>query len=176
MANPVTEREKEVIRALQCDLPLVPEPYRVLAEQIGITEEEFLETVNQLKEKGCLKRISIALHHKNVGFLINVMVVWNVPDAFVSEVGAQMSSHSAVTHCYNRSRKPGFPYNFYTMVHCQTETEYEEIMSELREIAAGIVPEEIKYEELRTVRELKKVGMKYFMEQPEEIVDNRMED
>ena len=44
------------------------------------------------------------------------------------------------------------------MVHAQSEEEYQELLQELYDIA-----QPIKYMELRTIRELKKIGMKYFM-------------
>ena len=104
MANPVTETEKAIVRALQQDLPLVPEPYRVVAESLGMTEEALLEGIQGLMRKGQLKRISIALRHKNVGYKVNVMVVWAVPEDRIHDVGMRVSTHPAVTHCYKRNR------------------------------------------------------------------------
>ena len=33
----LSEQEINIVRALQKDLPLVPEPYKVLAEELGMT-------------------------------------------------------------------------------------------------------------------------------------------
>ena len=124
-----------------------------------MSEEAFLDGVRSLMDKGCLKRISIALRHNNVGYTINSMVVWDVPQDRVNAVGVQLAAHPRVTHCYDRNKVPELDYNLYTMVHAQTEDEYDAIIAEL---AAIIQP--IKYQELRTTAELKKIGMKYFME------------
>ena len=40
--------DKAVVRALQGDFPLVAEPYRLLAESVGLTEEEFLARVKTM--------------------------------------------------------------------------------------------------------------------------------
>ena len=40
--EPVSMRDKAVIKALQGDFPLCEEPYKVLAQQAGMTEEEFI--------------------------------------------------------------------------------------------------------------------------------------
>ena len=69
-----------------------------------------------------------------------------------------MAEHPKVTHCYERKKDPEFDYNLYAMVHAQSEEEYQELLQELYDIA-----QPIKYMELRTIRELKKIGMKYFM-------------
>lgn len=171
MSVVLSEQEKAIVRALQQELPLVPEPYRVVADSLGISEDDLLEGIRGLQEKGCLKRISIALRHKNVGYKVNVMLVWDIPDADMAAVGAAVSSHPAVTHCYKRNPRPGFPYNFYTMVHAQSEDEYARILDELCVLVRGQLGHDVPHQGLRSLRELKKIGMKYFLETPEEMID-----
>lgn len=171
MANPkLTERDKTIVRALQHDLPLVPEPYKALADELGMTEAELLDGIRRLMDLGCLKRISIALRHKNVGFTINVMVVWNVADELVDKVGAEVARHRAVTHCYRRNREEAFPYNLYTMIHARSDEEYDAIIRELTAIVGEHTPHDVDFDGLRSMRELKKIGMKYFIEDPADIV------
>ena len=155
----LSEQEINIVRALQKDLPLVPEPYKVLAEELGMTETELLDGIRGLMDKGCLKRISIALRHNNVGYTINSMVVWDVPEERVKGAGEKMAAHPRVTHCYDRNKLPEFDYNLYTMVHAMSEAEYRALIAELEAIA-----QPVKYQELRTTAELKKIGMKYFMD------------
>ena len=154
----LSEKEQAIVRALQNDLPLVKEPYKEVAASIGMSEEELLEGIRALQEKGCLKRMSIALRHNNVGYTINVMTVWDVNPADIERLGKKMAAHPKVTHCYERKKDPEFDYNLYAMVHAQSEEEYQALLQELYDIA-----QPIKYMELRTIRELKKIGMKYFM-------------
>lgn len=156
-----TAEEIQVIRALQIDLPLVSEPYRQIAEQLDMTEARLLEIMESLRNRGCLKRMSIALRHNNVGYKINVMLVWDVPEERLEQVGALVAANKQVTHCYVRNRLPEFDYNFYSMVHAVTEQEYAGLRDALVEV---IQPR--KYDELRATAELKKIGMKYFVEDP----------
>ena len=52
----LTQLDKEIIKVLQGDFPLCEEPYKVLAEKVGISEEEFLNHVkNLLRDKGILE-------------------------------------------------------------------------------------------------------------------------
>lgn len=168
-ANGITEQDKAIVRALQNDLPLVSAPYQALAEELGMTEEALLKRIQSLIDRKCLKRISIALRHKNVGFTINVMVVWDVADDRIEAVGQQVSAHPAVTHCYLRNREPEFPYNLYTMVHARSDEEYDQIIRELEEIIGAHTPHDVSFDALRSMREMKKIGMKYFLEKPEDI-------
>lgn len=170
MPNPVTDLEKAIVRALQQDLPLVPEPYKAVADSIGISEDELMAGIQGLMDKNQLKRISIALRHKNVGYKINVMMVWDVPDDRVDEVGVKVSAHPAVTHCYKRNRAQVFPYNLYTMVHARSPEEYDRIMEDLTAIIGEDAPHDVPFDALRSMEELKKIGMKYFIEAPEDII------
>ncbi len=172
MANPkLTESDKAIVRALQQDLPLVPEPYKALAEELSMSETELMAGIQRLMDMGCLKRISIALRHKNVGYTINVMVVWDVPDDQVDAIGARVAGHPSVTHCYRRNREAAFPYNLYTMLHAKSDDEYDRIISELQAIIGEDTPHDLSFDALRSMRELKKIGMKYFLEKPEDMVE-----
>lgn len=167
MTELFTEKEKSIVRALQKDLPLVKEPYKQIAEELGMTEAELLEGIEGLKERGCLKRISIALRHKNVGYKVNVMVVWNVPEDNIDELALKAAQHPGITHCYRRGPQEKFPYNLYTMTHAQSEEEFAKMIEEIRDI----IGRDVDYEQLRSVNELKKIGMKYFLEKPEDIIE-----
>ncbi len=170
LTREISEQEKAIIRALQQDLPLVTKPYKVLADSLGIDEDAFLAGANDLQRQGRMKRVGVSLFHQNVGYTINVMVVWNIPDELVDKVGKKISVHPSVTHCYCRCRHEDFPYNFYTMVHCQSDEEYECIIEELHRIMEDILPCRADYTGLRTLRELKKSGMLYFNEKPGEVI------
>ena len=99
------------------------------------------------------------------------MLVWDIPEDAIAAVGASVSSHPAVTHCYKRNRRPDFPYNFYTMVHAQSDDAYTRILDELCALVRAQLGHDVPHEGLRSLRELKKIGMKYFLESPDEIIE-----
>jgi DNA-binding Lrp family transcriptional regulator len=151
--------EKAIVRKLQEDLPLVPRPYEVIAEELGITEEELLNKIQDLSKKKILKRIGAVLHHRTVGFNANAMVVWSVPEEKISDSVNKMISFKEVSHCYERKALSNWPYNIYTMIHAETIEDCEAIILELAK-NTGIA----SYEVLYSTRELKKRSMKYFTE------------
>ena len=59
------------------------------------------------------------------------MIVWKVPQERSEEVGLTMAAHNAVTHCYERSTFPDWPYTHFTMVHATTPEGCEEINNEI---------------------------------------------
>lgn len=158
-AAEVSELDKKVIRALQGDFPLVAEPYKEMAEDIGISEELFLERVQALEAEQKIRKMGAVLRHREVGFKANVLVAWVVPQERLDEIACQMASHPAVTHCYDRTTAPEWPYNLYTMVHGRNREECESIVRALGE-EAGITERIMLYSK----REWKKTSMKYFCE------------
>lgn len=170
MANEITLKEQAIIRALQNDLPLTPEPYKLLAQELNITEEELLTEIKNLMAKKALKRISIALRHNNVGYKINKMGVWLIDEDKIDEVGKMLVNHQAVTHCYRRDPHEEFPYNLYTMLHARSEDAFQSLVLELKKEIEAITKTTVSYAMLTSLKELKKTGMKYFIEKPEEMI------
>ena len=155
----LSDLDKKIIRALQGDFPLVEEPYKALAEQVGISEEEFLKRVRILSEKKCIRKMGAVLRHREVGFSANVLCAWEVPEARLEQVALAMSAHPAVSHCYDRTTAPGWPYNLYTMIHARSRQECEQIADMLGK-ANGIGNRAMLYSK----KEWKKTSMKYFCE------------
>ena len=165
MNPPLTNQQIALIRLLQEEFPLCERPFAVLADSLGMSEQEVLVMTRELQRQGRLKRIAAALFHRNAGYLINSMLVWDVPEERVSEAAAAAVCFPQVTHCYVRQRMPEFDYNLYTMVHERSEDRFLLLRTELEQ---GIQP--VKSASLRTLRELKKNGMKYFTEESGDLV------
>lgn len=155
----LSELDKKVVRALQGEFPLVAEPYRALAAQVGIDEELFLERVRVLTAERKIRKMGAVLRHREAGFVANVLVAWSVPAERLDEVATAMAKSPAVSHCYDRNTAPGWPYNLYTMVHGHSREECEEIVAALG--AANDISDHVM---LYSKKEWKKTSMKYFME------------
>ena len=155
--NMLTDLEKKIIALLQTDIPIVERPYRAMAGQIGITEEEFLSVLKGLSDRGMIRRFGATLKHQKSGFKANAMVAWKVDEDRVEKTGSIMATFPEITHCYRRNPAPGWKYNLYTMVHASDEDECYAIVEKISK-AVG----EDEYELLFSRQELKKTSMKYF--------------
>jgi DNA-binding Lrp family transcriptional regulator len=156
----LSDFEKQVILALQRDLDITPRPFLELAEQLGVSEEEFLEAVHSLMAKGYIRRFGATLRHQLSGYGANALVTWAVPDGDIGRVGRLLSSHKEVTHCYHRLPAPGWPYNLYSMLHGKDPRDIEALAARLSQ-EAGIQDYEILFSDT----ELKKTTMRYFREE-----------
>lgn len=155
----LNELDKQIIIELQAGLPLVSRPYEALGRQLGLTEEELIARIQEFMQAGIMRRMGAALRHHRVGFTANAMIVWQIPEEKIVEVGEQLSQLPEITHCYQRRVLPNWPYNFYTMVHGRSREECQQIAEKLAQIAG-----ESDYKILYSVTELKKSSMKYFMD------------
>jgi DNA-binding Lrp family transcriptional regulator len=152
----LTDEERRLIVAIQDGLPLVPEPYRAVAEELGTTEEHVLALLGSLLERGVVKRLGAVPNHYALGITANGMAVWEVPDDLVGEVGRKLGSLPEVSHCYRRARRPpDWPYNLFAMVHGRSR---REVLAAVERIAeeAGIagLPREVLF----STRQFRKRG------------------
>ncbi|MBC8059125.1 MAG: Lrp/AsnC family transcriptional regulator [Clostridiaceae bacterium] len=149
-----------IIRKMQEDLPLVPEPFKLIADELGIKEEQLIEKIKEFCNRGIIRRFGATLNHRNIGFKANAMVVWNVPEDRLTEVSDIMIQFSQVSHCYQRPTFPNWPFNLFTMVHGETKVECEKVISEIIN-SVNINDFSILY----STKELKKISMRYFIEE-----------
>ena len=94
-SNPttLTAPDKKIIQVLQEEFPLCEEPYKILAERAGVSEEEFLARVNDFVREKKIRKLGAVLQHRTAGFKSNALCAWSVPQEKLSEIGAIMSSH-----------------------------------------------------------------------------------
>lgn len=120
-ALPKTPLEKALIGELTGDLEIIPEPFRPLAERLGLSQRKVLALTRRLKETGTIRRFGATLRHRNSGFGANALAVWLVPPDRIEAVGRAIASFREVTHCYQRRPQTDWPYNIYAMIHGPTE-------------------------------------------------------
>lgn len=159
----VTDFDIAVIRELQKDLPIESRPFDSWAKNLGITTEELLEAGNKMIERKQMRRFSAVLNHRKAGFRFNGMGVWAVPADKTDEIGQQMGSFKAVSHCYLRPTYPDWPYTIFTMVHGRSMEECENILQAIED-ETGITERATLY----STKEYKKTRVSYFTPEMEE--------
>jgi DNA-binding Lrp family transcriptional regulator len=154
-----TEQDKDFIRELQKDMEIIDEPFVNAANNLGITESELFEKMKQYENNGVMRRFAAILRHRQVGFTANGMIVWKVPEDRISEVGAKLGAFPQVSHCYERPTYSDWPYNVFSMIHCKTHDEANEMAKTIQNQI-----EVDEYQILFSSREFKKTRVEYFVE------------
>jgi DNA-binding Lrp family transcriptional regulator len=152
--------DKSIIKIIQENIPITTTPFKDIANILNISEDEVIKRIERMKENGIIRRFGAVLKHQKAGITANGMIVWNIPDDKVEEIGKKFAGFKEVSHCYERPRIDKWPYNVFTMVHGKNREECIQIAKKLSEIS-GIKDYNILFSE----KEFKKSSMKYFIEE-----------
>ncbi len=155
--QPYDELDVEVIRALQGDMPVVPEPYAPAAAKLGIPQARLLMHLEAMQERKLLRRVAAILFHRRAGFSANGMGVWKVPDARIMEIGPRMAAFRGISHCYQRPTYEDWPYSVFTMAHGRSKEECDAILNSIA-AQTGITERATLY----SSTEFKKIRLLYF--------------
>jgi DNA-binding Lrp family transcriptional regulator len=156
-AQPYDEFDRNVIRALQGDMPVTPEPYAPAAATLNIPQEQLLAHLEAMVERRLLRRVAAILFHRRAGFSANGMGVWKVPDDKVLELGTRMATFRGISHCYERPTYADWPYQLFTMAHGRSKEECDAILDSIA-ADTGITERSTLY----SSTEFKKIRLLYF--------------
>ncbi|HEX8074359.1 MAG TPA: AsnC family transcriptional regulator [Thermoleophilaceae bacterium] len=158
--QPYDERDIAVIRELQGDMPVAPEPYAPAAGALGMTQDALLSHLEGMQERRLLRRVAAILYHRRAGFSANGMGVWKVPDERIAELGPRMASVRGISHCYQRPTYRDWPYSVFTMAHGRSKDECDAILDAIAE-DTGIDERATLY----SSTEFKKIRLLYFTDE-----------
>lgn len=157
-AKTFTSLEKLILRIVQDTLPDSPTPFADIAKSLNVDEDTVIDFLQEMKDKGYIRRFGATLRHQEAGYDCNVMVAWQIPaDKDIDSIAETMVNRPEISHCYKRKSADEWPYDLYTMIHGKSEQDCKRIVSELENIT-GVQ----NYELLFSDRELKKTSMQYF--------------
>ncbi len=155
----LSSKDRALIKAVQGGLPVVSRPYAEIAKKLNSSETDVISRLQYLMDNGAIKRYGVVVRHKELGYTANGMVVWNIPDDKVEELGICIGNYDCVTLSYRRPRRlPGWPYNLFTMVHGSNR---EEVTQKVAEIVEKCGLENIDHTILFSTRRFKQRGASY---------------
>ena len=159
---PCTAAEHRLRALLERGLPITPRPWQQLAEQCGMREAEVMACVERWQQAGLIKRMGLVVKHHSLGIRANAMVVWDVSDDAVGELGRRLAGEAAVTLCYRRPRRlPDWPYNLFCMIH---GTRRDRVLASLDEIVERQALQAIPHRVLFSLKAYKQRGGRYTRE------------
>jgi DNA-binding Lrp family transcriptional regulator len=152
------ETDLAIMRATQAGLPLTPQPYQDIAEQLDLTAEVVMTRMAAMQENGIIRRIGVVPNHYKLGYRFNGMTVWNIPNEVIDELGQEVGQLEFVSHCYHRPRHlPEWPYNLFAMVHGKTQ---EDVDQQIQQIANLLGDSNLGCDVLYSTKILKKTGFR----------------
>jgi len=124
--------DKQILRAVQSNLPIAEKPWAALGQQLGLSEDQVIARLKDLKKRGIIRRIGGNFDSTSLGWaatLCGAKVPEDKFDQFVEAVNA----YPGVTHNYRREHE----YNVWFTFIAENMEQIENSLAELTE-ATGV--------------------------------------
>jgi len=96
--------DRDLLNEIQARFPVEPHPYKVIAERIGVSEDEVLARIANLKQEGIIRRIGASINSRRIGYVSTLLAAKVPPDKLDSFVET-VNSCPGVTHNYERNHE-----------------------------------------------------------------------
>lgn len=96
------QRDRELLGALQGEIPLVSTPFAVIGQLIDMSEKEVIKRTERLKREGVVKQISAQFDMRSIGYK-SCLVAARVNPERVDDAASVISAYPGVTQNYRRN-------------------------------------------------------------------------
>ncbi|HVT02733.1 MAG TPA: Lrp/AsnC family transcriptional regulator [Thermoanaerobaculia bacterium] len=95
-------RDRDLLCALQVELPLYSTPYALIGQQIDMSEKEVIKRAERLKREGALKQISGSFDPRALGYR-STLVAARIPADNIDRAASAINLHPGVSQNYRRN-------------------------------------------------------------------------
>ncbi len=103
--------DKSIINRIQTFFPIAPHPYKIIAEELGLSEDDLISRVKRLKEEGIIRRLGGNFGPYKLGFF-STLCAASVPDDEIDIFTGVVNGYPGVTHNYMRSHRYNIWFTF----------------------------------------------------------------
>lgn len=119
--------DRLILKATKDGIPLEEEPFRLIAETVGVGTPELIDRLTRMEEEKSIRRFAAMIDQRKLGITANAVVAWQVPPGRIVEVATSLAESEEFSHCYERAVVPGvWEYNLYTVIHGRDRTSVED--------------------------------------------------
>jgi len=93
--------DREIMNVIQAEFPLVPEPYKAIAEQLGTTEQDVLDRLAVLRKKNVVRQIGAIFDTRKLKYQ-SMLVAMRFPDDRLDDAARFLNRHPGISHNYER--------------------------------------------------------------------------
>ncbi len=125
----LSDLERRLINAYQGDIPLDPEPFMRIAENLGVTSEEVQQTLRRLLDKGVLTRFGPLYNIEKADGSFSLCAL-KVPEHRFDEVADQVNGYAQVAHNYQREHE----WNMWFVLATEDYQELEQVFEDIKKV------------------------------------------
>lgn len=119
--------DRLIINSIQSDFPVSKRPYKEIAKNLGLNEDEVIERIKKLRQDDVIRRIGGNFFPDKLGFL-STLCAAEVPEEKIDFFSETVNSYIGVTHNYIRKNK----FNVWFTFIAQSMEEIEKSLEEIR--------------------------------------------
>ena len=120
--------DKKLLNILQKEFPLAEQPFLIVAQRCGISEEETLARIRRMKDDGIIRRIGAVFDGQKLG-RASTLCAARVPEDNIGVFVEIVNANKNVTHNYRRNHA----YNIWFTVSAATPEELASFIADLKE-------------------------------------------
>src|SRR5881394_964581 len=98
----IDQRDRELMGALQNEIPLVSTPFAVIGQSIDMSEKEVIKRTERLKREGLIHHLAPQFDPRALGYR-SCLVAARVDDEQIDNAAAIINAHPGVTQNYKRN-------------------------------------------------------------------------
>ncbi len=102
---------RKILNEIQSNFPISSRPYRDLGNRFNMTEDEVIQIVKRLKEKGIIRRIGGNFQTAKLDF-VSTLCAARVPHEKVDHFVETVNAYPGVTHNYLRANSYNIWFTF----------------------------------------------------------------
>jgi len=92
----------EILSRIQKKFPLVERPFKVIADELGMSEDEVLGILQEQKKANIIRQTSAIFDTKRLGY-VSSLVAFKIPADKISDAVKIINSHPGISHNYERN-------------------------------------------------------------------------
>jgi DNA-binding Lrp family transcriptional regulator len=94
----------EILSRIQKKFPLVAKPFEAIANELGISENEVLEILQEQKKENIIRQISAIFDTKRLGYTSS-LVAFKITEDKIDSAVKIINSHPGISHNYERNHE-----------------------------------------------------------------------
>jgi DNA-binding Lrp family transcriptional regulator len=98
----IDQRDRELLAALQGEIPLVSTPYAVVGQMIDMSEKEVIKRTERLRKEGLVRQLAAQFDARALGYR-SCLVAAKVNPERIDDAAAIVNGHPGVTQNYRRN-------------------------------------------------------------------------
>jgi DNA-binding Lrp family transcriptional regulator len=97
--------DRQLLNAVQKEVPLIPQPFARIGDELGIGEQEVIDRLRHWRDdEGVIRQISAIFDTRKLGYT-STLVAMKIPADKINEAARIVNDHPGVSHNYERDHE-----------------------------------------------------------------------